>query len=511
MDLAVVRADFIAHPVDALVVNVSQDGSQGAARPGGAARAVDRALGGLISRLIAEGEIKGKSGEFTLIHTPPERYGGFAPRRVLVAGLGPNVKFDLDAVRYVSAEAVRRLERSGVTRAATVVHGAGNAGLNPEACAEAIAEGAVLGGYRFDKYKTSSNADADPRLALLELVEQDAGRTAAIQEGVRRGRILGAAACLARDMVNEPANAFPPSKMADAARKVASDGGFQCAVLERTDIEKLGMGAYLGVAAGSHQPLKFIHLTYAGDPGDPGNHIWLIGKGITFDSGGISIKPAENMGDMKGDMGGGAAVIAAMQAVAAFKPKINVHAVVAATENMPGGSAQRPGDVVRAMNGKYIEVDNTDAEGRLTLADAICYAKSKGATRIVDAATLTGAARIALGNGNAAAFSNSDSLVEKLLAAAKKRGEPFWRLPLDPVSKRQNQSKVADIKNTGGRPAGSITGAHFIGEFAGETPWVHLDIAALNLADTARGVNVPGATGIPTRTLVQLVLDLASG
>ena len=506
VDLAVVSADVTAYATDALVVNLFQ----GVASPGGATGAVDHALGGLISRLIADGEIKGKSGEFTLIHTPADRYRGFAPKRVLVAGLGTAAKFDLDTVRSVAAEAVRRLERSGVKRAATIVHGAGIAGLSPLACAEAIAEGAVLGGYRFDRYKTSSNEDADPRLGLLELVERDNGRLAAIEDGVRRGRVLGEAACFARDMVNEPANAFTPSKMADAARKVAADNGLTCAVLERADVEKLGMGAYLGVAAGSVQPLKFIHLTYDGDAGDPGNHIWLIGKGVTFDSGGISIKPAENMGDMKGDMGGGAAVIAAMQAVAAFRPKINVHAVVAATENMPGGSAQRPGDIVRAMNGKYIEVDNTDAEGRLTLADAICYAKSKGAQRIVDVATLTGAARIALGTGNAPAFSNNDSLMEKLLAAAKKRGEPFWRLPLDPVSKRQNQSKVADIKNTGGRPAGSITGAHFIGEFAGETPWVHLDIAALNFADSARGVNVPGATGIPTRTLVQLVLDLAS-
>jgi leucyl aminopeptidase len=197
-----------------------------------------------------------------------------------------------------------------------------------------------------------------------------------------------------------------------------------------------------------------------------------------------------------------------MQAVAAFKPRVNVHAVVAATENMPGGAAQRPGDIVRAMNGKYIEVENTDAEGRLTLADAICYAKSKGAARIVDVATLTGAARIALGAGNAAVFSNDDRLVERVLAAGRKRGEPFWRLPLDPVSKRQNASKVADLKNTGGRAAGSITAAHFIAEFAGDTPWVHLDIAALNLTDSARGVNVPGATGIPARTLAQLVLDL---
>ena len=507
MEISVTRGNVTERRTDALVVNLFQ----GVTDPGGATGAVDRALGGLISRLISEGEIKGKSGEFTLIHAPDAAYRGFGPRRVLVAGLGSREKFDLDAVRSVSAEAVRRLERSGIRHAASIVHGAGIAGLDPAGSAEALAEGAVLGGYRFDKYKTSSNEDASPRLERLELVEMDLSKLQALEEGVRRGLIFAGAACLARDMVNEPANLFPPSKMAEVAQAVATAGGLRCTVLDRPEIEKLGMGAYLGVAAGSTQPLKFIHLTYEGDLSSPLNHIWLIGKGITFDSGGISIKPAENMGDMKGDMGGGAAVIAAMQAIAAFKPGTNVHAVVAAAENMPGGSAQRPGDVVRAMNGKYIEVENTDAEGRLTLADAICYAKSKGARRIVDVATLTGAARIALGTGNAAAFSNDDVLTGQFMEAAKKRGEPFWRLPLDPVSKRQNASKVADIKNTGGRPAGAITAAHFIAEFAGDTPWVHLDVAALNFADSARGVIVPGATGIPTRTLAQLALDLAAG
>ena len=505
MDISVVKDNVTEHRTDALVVNLFQDVTS----PAGATGAVDRSLGGILSRLISEGEIKGKAGELTLIHTPETAYRGFGPKRVLVAGLGKAGRFDLDSIRTLSAEVVRRLERSGVRQAATIVHGAGIAGLEPSACAEAIAEGAVLGGYRFDKYKTTSKEDADPRLEKLEVVERDAEKIGALEAGVRRGLTFAAAACLARDMVNEPANMFPPSRMAAVAGDVASSGGLKIKVFEEDDVQTMGMGAYLGVAAGSAQPPKFIHITYEGDPANGANHIWFIGKGITFDSGGISIKPADNMGDMKGDMGGGAAVIGAMQAVASFKPKINVHAVVAATENMQGGAAQRPGDVVRAMNGRYIEVENTDAEGRLTLADAICYAKSKGAKRIVDVATLTGAARIALGNGNAAAFSNDDALIEKLLAAAKKRGESFWRLPLDPVSKRQNQSKVADLKNTGGRPAGSITGAHFIGEFAGDTPWVHLDIAALNLVDSARGVNVAGATGVSTRTLVQLALDLA--
>ena len=280
--------------------------------------------------------------------------------------------------------------------------------------------------------------------------------------------------------------------------------------LEREDVEKLGMGAYLGVAQGSHQPPKFIHLTYEGDPSDAKNNIWLIGKGITFDTGGISLKPGAGMGAMKGDMGGGAAVIGAIGAIARLKPRINVHAVVAATENMPGGSAQRPGDVVTAMDGKTIEVDNTDAEGRLTLADAISYAKTKGASRIVDLATLTGAASIALGRGQSAVFSNNDELSDAVITAGESTGEAMWRLPLDDVSKRQNRSKVADIKNTGGRPAGSITAAHFIAEFAGDTPWVHVDIAATNMVNSTNGVLVAGATGVGARSMVRLVEDLSA-
>jgi leucyl aminopeptidase len=503
--ITALRANATSHATPALIVNLFQ----GVTSPGGATGAADRALSGLISRLISDGEIRGRSGELTLIHTPPSAYPGFAPSRVLVAGLGPAASFDYASVRSVAAESLRRLERSGISSAATILHGAGVAGLDAALCAEALAEGAALGAYRFDRYRSPSEETA-PRLQSLQIVEHDASRIPAIEEGVRRGVALAGAANMARDMVNEPANVFTPSVMAEQARSLAASLGLSCSVLEREDVQALGMGAYLGVAAGSAQPPKFIHLTYNGDPSRPANAIWYVGKGITFDSGGISIKPAENMGDMKGDMGGGAAVIASLHAIAALRPRINVHAVVAATENMPGGAAQRPGDIVRAMNGKFIEIDNTDAEGRLTLADAISYAKSKGATRIVDVATLTGAARIALGTGNAAAFTNNDALLASFLAAAGKRGEPFWRLPLDATSKRQNASKVADIKNTGGRAAGSITAAHFIAEFAGDTPWVHLDIAALNLTDTASGPNVPGATGIPARTLAQLAMDLAS-
>ncbi|MCH7593983.1 MAG: leucyl aminopeptidase [Chloroflexi bacterium] len=507
MELSVVSGDITAQAVDAIVVNLFE----GVESPGGATGAVDGAIGGAISSLISAGEIKGSRGEVTVIHTLGDAYAGFAPDRVLVAGLGKSESFDLDGVRSVSAVVARRLRRMNVSSAATIVHGAGIGGLDPEACAEALAEGAILGLYRFDKYKTSSKPTFDEtRPATLTLVENDGTKVPALEAGVARGKVFAGASLAARDMVSEPANVLHPTRLAEIATEIASAGGMEIEVLERADCEALEMGAYVGVSHGSHQPLKFIHMTYEGDPGDPDNNLWIVGKGITFDSGGISIKPAANMGAMKGDMSGGAAAIAAMQGIAALAPALNVHMVCAATENMPGGGAQRPGDVVIAMGGKSIEIDNTDAEGRLTLADAIGFAKSKGAKRIVDIATLTGAMVVALGNGHSGAFSNDDELVGQVIAAGATRGEPIWRMPLDPITKKQNKSDIADLKNTGGRGGGSITAAHFIGEFVGDTPWVHLDIAATNMGRSVHDWEPTGATGVPTRALIQLALDLGA-
>ena len=505
MEIKVTIGDVSQQETPALIVNLFQ----GVKTPGGATGAVDGALGGVISGLIADGEISGSLGELTLVHTPNSAYPSFKPGRVLVAGLGKRDAFGYDTVRRVTASALRKLERASISEAVTIVHGAGIGGLDPAACAAAIAEGAVLGLYKFDKYKTTGGKNK-PKIESLTLVDIVQDNRPALESGIERGKTYAGAGVAARDMVNEPANLFPPSKMAETACEVANSAGLGCTVLEREDVGKLGMGAYLGVAQGSSQPPKFIHLTYEGDPDDAANNIWLIGKGITFDTGGISLKPGAGMGAMKGDMGGGAAVIGAIGAIAQLKPRINVHVVVAATENMPGPAAQRPGDIVTAMDGKTIEVDNTDAEGRLTLADALGYAKSKGASRIVDMATLTGAASVALGRGQSAVFGNDDELADAVIAAGTTTGEAMWRLPLDDVSKRQNSSKVADIKNTGGRPAGSITAAHFIAEFAGDTPWVHVDIAATNMVNSTNGVLVAGATGVGARSLVRLVEDLSA-
>lgn len=481
----------------------------GVKKPAGATGAIDAAIGGALGDLIRRGEIRGRRGEVTVIHTMGKGYRGFAPARVVVAGLGKQADFDIDAARSVSAEVARRLRSIAVTTAATIVHGAGIGGLDTAEASEALAEGALLGLYRFDRYK-SRKADEDRSLKTLRIVEVDSKKLPAIRNGVARAVTLAEAATLARDLVNEPANEMTPTDLANAARKAARGlTGLTCEVYDRDFAEKQGMRAYLGVAQGSVEPPRIIVMKYRGDARRPKNNLWIVGKGITFDSGGLSLKPSDGMTTMKGDMAGGAAVISAITAIARLKPKINVTALVLATENMPSGSAQRVGDVVKSMAGKYIEIANTDAEGRLTLADALAYARANGAERIVDVATLTGAAVIALGHGNTAAFSNNDDLVAGVIAAGKKRGEPVWRLPLDGVAKKQNDSKIADLKNTGGRAAGSITAAHFIGEFAGETPWVHLDIAGTFMADSTDGWVPGGATGVMCRTLVQLALDLS--
>lgn len=493
MDIRVAAGDIARQDVGAVVVNLFK----GVLSPGGATGAVDRALGGAISQLIEDGEITGKSGEITLIHT----LGRIPPARVMVAGLGDRDDFSLDVVRGVTAESCRRLCRIGVKRLAMIAHGAGVGGLDARSTGQAIAEGAILGLYRFDKYKSSEEDGG--KIEQLTIVEFDESKTKEIEQGVSDGDIVADSVNLCRDMVNEPANFLTPARMAEAALEVARETSIELEVLERDDIRERGMGALIGVAQGSVEPPKLIVMRYLGNPDDR-RILGLLGKGITFDSGGISLKPASNMGAMKGDMAGGASVIAAMKAIGRFRPPINVTAIVPATENMPSGRAQRPGDVVRTFSGKTIEIDNTDAEGRLVLADAAAYASSIGVTHIVDVATLTGAVRVALGGVCTGAFGNNQEFTDSVVAAGESVGERIWQMPTYDDYREQYKSDVADIKNTGGSPAGSITGAMIIGEFVGDAAWVHLDIAATSMSDYTKGHNVKGATGVPVRTLIAL-------
>ena len=504
----VAAGDATNYETPALVVNLFQ----GVTQPGGGTGAVDRALGGPIAQLIADGEIKGKLGELTLIHTM-ER---IPARRVVVAGLGKSGDFDTRAVRRVSGDAARFLRRKGISEYATIAHGAGIGGLNATESAQAIAEGTLLGLYKFDTYRSNGNGGddagtADREVQAVTIVERDAGTVNDLTAGVSVGTVLAESTMLARDLVNHPANVMTPTKMADMAREVAELVGLELDVMDRDRMQEHGMGAFLGVAQGSEEPPKLIVMSYRGDPDNPDNNLGLVGKGITFDTGGISLKPAANMEAMKGDMAGGASVIAAMRAIGSLKPRINVTGLIAATENMPGGRAQRPGDVVTAMNGKTIEVINTDAEGRLVLADTLCYARSLGITRLVDVATLTGAIVVTLGKACTGMMGNSGKLAKDVSAAGERSGERFWELPMLEDYRELIRSDVADMKNSGGRQAGSITAAMLLREFAEDADWVHLDIAGTSTASSNKGHLVKGATGVPTRTLAQLAMNLADG
>jgi len=499
VEIKVEAGDITQHPAKAVIVNLFE----GVTRPAGATGAVDQALGGGISRLIEEGEIKGKQGEITLIHTLDR----MPSPRVIVAGLGKQEAFSLNVIRDLMGSGLRRARSAGAKSVATIVHGAGIAGLDPEACAQAIAEAAVMGTYRFRRYKQNGDGDSSD-VETLHIVESDDAKLEALRRGVAHGQVLGQAANYTRDMANEPANALPPAALAERAQTMASDAGLECDVLHEGQLEELGMGALLGVGVGSTQPPRFIIIKYRGRPHSE-QTLGLLGKGITFDSGGISIKPAAGMEAMKGDMSGGAAIISTMWALGKLKPKINVTALIPTAENMPSGSATRPGDILRAMNGKTIEVINTDAEGRLILADAICFARQEKLSPILDVATLTGAMQIALGPGATGFMATEDSLATAVTAAGEASGEKMWRFPLIDDYKEGLKSNVADIKNTGNRHGGAISAAEFLRFFVEDTPWVHIDMAGTDESDKDKGIWVKGSTGIPTRTLINFVLGMA--
>jgi leucyl aminopeptidase len=466
-------------------------------RPEGAAAAIDRALDGAITRLIKQGDIKGKLNEMTLLHS----LGRLPAGRVLVVGLGKKAELTPNRVRGAVAEACRYLRGKNVTSAVTAVLGAGVNRIGTGAAVQAVTEGALLGLYSFRRHiSREQNSFGE----IKELRIAGRGRTALVR-AIERGRIAAEAANRARDMVNEPSNFMTPSDMAEAARSLAGEFGLGIEVFERDRMEELGMGGLLGVSRGSQQPPKFIVLSYKGNDSDTID-LALVGKGITFDSGGIDIKPSEAMHEMKGDMAGGASVMAALTALAQLKPKINVTGLIPATENLPSGNAMKPGDIISAMNGKTIEVLNTDAEGRLILADALSYAKKLGARAIIDIATLTGACHVALGDVCSGAFTNDQRLADRLIAAGRETGELLWQLPMYDEYKEQLKSDIADIKNIGGRYGGAISAAKFLAEFIDGTPWVHLDIAGTYYTDREKGYIVKGATGIPVRTLVEYIM-----
>ncbi len=434
---------------------------------------LDRAGGGALSKLAAAGELTGKMLEFTLVHFAP----GIAAQRAVLVGAGKRDKFDTAELRRLAAAAVRYLKARSVKRLAFLAR---EGERTPEA-AQAVTEGLLLGNFDGDKYRTDKKNSPVEAAALV-------GFDSAAQSGIERGRIIAESQNFTRELGNEPSNLLTPRLLAERAEAMAREAGLAIDILDEKRIEELKMGALLGVARGSVEPPRVIVLSYTPEKLTPGAPVLgLVGKAITFDTGGISIKPSNDMEKMKFDMAGGAAMLGAMRALARLKPPVKVIAVIPSTENMPGGRAQKPGDVQIAMSGKSIEVINTDAEGRLILSDGIAYAKQLGATHLVDAATLTGAIVVALGHINTGVFGSDAPFTERLLASARRAGEKMWPMPLD--------------------EAGAIVAAWFLREFTGDTPWVHLDIAGTAWLDDAKPWAGKGGTGVAVRTLVDLAMN----
>jgi len=481
---------------DAIVVNLFE----GVEQPGGATAAVDKALDGAISSLISRGRVNGKFGEVNIVHT----FGRLPAGIVAIAGLGKREDFNVDRIRRVAGEFCRALRKVNCHKIATILHGAGVRGVELEASAQAITEGTLLGLYSFDKYKKPEYENIKEMLIVVREKEI----VPVLERSINKGKLIAEAVNLARDMGNEPANYMTPGQMAEVAKEIAGKYDLEIKVFDREDIEAMGMGALLGVAKGSNQPPRLIILSYRGDESSE-KTLGFLGKGITFDSGGISIKPSEGMADMKDDMAGAAAVMTALGAIAQLKPRINVTAIIPATENLPSGTAYKPGDVLKTMNGKTIEVISTDAEGRLILADALSYAQKLGLSPLIDLATLTGACRVALGLLYSGLFGNNQSLIDKVLSVAQRTGEKMWHMPMPQEYKEQIKSEIADIKNTGNRYGGAITAALFLAEFVDDTPWVHIDIAGPRLSNKESGYIVKGATGFGVRTLIELALNEA--
>ncbi|MGH9940530.1 MAG: leucyl aminopeptidase [Blastocatellia bacterium] len=459
----------------------------------GALAEINKRSNGLIASLIETREFTGKSGESAYVHNP----GEMKARRLLLVGAGKKEEVTTDGIRKIAGMAARTL-RGKKARSFALLR---RSQLPIGESAQAATEGALISLFDPDKYHTSDKMENQLETMILVAPGADPDD---VQRAIERGRIIAEATNFAREVINEPANVMTPTELARRAGEVAKDYGLEIDVLDEARMKDLGMGAFLGVAQGSAEPAKIIVLTYSPKT-ESAETIAIVGKGVTFDTGGISIKPSDGMEKMKYDMAGGATTIGAMRAIAQLKPPVKVIGIVPTTENMPGGRAQRPGDVVRAMSGKTIEVINTDAEGRLILADAVAYARKLGATKIVDLATLTGAVSVALGDVYVALLGTDQSWVDQVLAAGKKAGEKIWQLPLDKDYREQIKSEIADIKNVGGRKAGTITGAYFIREFVEDTPWAHLDIAGAAWNENGKPHLAVGPTGVCLRTLVNLV------
>ncbi len=498
MDIVVKQGNIAQEAADLIVVNLFQ----GVTVPGGATGAVDSdaGLGGKIREVLYSGDFTGKAGETLVVYT-----GSAIPApRVLVVGLGEAGKFDLAGVRNAAATAARKARELGARRFATIVHGAGIGGLDPLAAAQAVAEGALMGLYRYEGQRSKPPKEWRPNPEQMVVVEHSGKNHAAIEAGIRKGTGIALGVNLARQLVNTPANRMTPTDMAAAAQQLARETGLRYEALDRAACKALGMGIFMAVAEESEAEPQLIVLEHnAGRTDLP--TVVLVGKGVTFDSGGISLKPGDEMWKMKGDMAGAAAVIAALGVVARLDLPLHVVGLAPCAENLPGGRAQKPGDVYTGMTGKTMEVISTDAEGRMLLADALAYAKRFNPDAVIDIATLTGVQSMALGPHAAGFFANDEALAARLVKAAEASGERLWRFPLYDEYAETIKSQVADVKNTGGRYGGLGTSAKFIEHFTEGYPWAHVDMASMSLSDEDKPAKPKGATGYGVRLFTALL------
>ncbi len=480
---------------DVLIVSVFE----GATELTGATGEVDAASGGALKTLIEQEKFEGKLGEIADL-TPSE---DVKARRVVVVGLGRKEEFDCDKARKASSAAARKARDLSAKRVSTALSGEGADGLNPEAYAQALVEGTILGTYQFTKFKTA-DAKTNP-IEEIAIIINDGGQVEAAKSGASRGEIIAQAKNFARDLTNEPANSLTPTVFAAKAQQIAEEAGLEYRVINRDEMKRIGMNLLLAVSKGSIEEPKFVILRYRAPK--PAKTIALVGKGITFDSGGLNIKQGEGMADMKDDMTGAGVILATMKAISALKPNVNVVGSMPLTENMPGGNAMRPGDIIKALSGKTVEINNTDAEGRLILADGVAFAEREQADEIIDIATLTGACVVALGRQIAGVMGPSQEMIDKLIRSGKDSGEPLWQLPLVPEYKDSIKSEFADMKNSGGREAGTITATFFIKEHVTKNEWTHIDIAGPCNVDKETPLGPKGGTGFGVGLLINYLMS----
>jgi leucyl aminopeptidase len=495
MKFQAITDNFLEANVEVLAVAVFKDEKASS----GVLKDLDKLTGGQISSIIKSEEFTGEAGETELLRFSAS--GKIKANRLLLIGVGDRIEYRAANVAILSGTATRALRKRNVKSFAILPRLEQDA----EDTAKCVAQGAVTSQFELDKYKTKDKNTKSIDTVVLCI---EGAKSSEIKNGLTRGEVIGDSMNFTRDLANEPPNILTPTEMANRAKAMAKEVGIKCEILDEAKMEKLGMGSLLSVSIGSEQPAKLIVLKYepAKNTGKKGDLLAFVGKGITFDTGGISIKPAEGMDAMKYDMSGGATVIGTMRAIGLLKPTVPVLGIVAAVENMPDGKATRPSDVVTAMNGKTVEILNTDAEGRLILADAVAYAEQQGATRIVDMATLTGAVIIALGDINTGIMGNDQEFVEEIIDCGKQAGENFWQLPIGKEYSKGIKSDIADIKNIGpARKAGTIIGAVFIQEFIDKAKWAHLDIAGTAWADDTKSHQSKGPTAVAVRTLLKLV------